>query len=193
MNYPRIHIFVDEQCPELVKGQLTTWSKPGNLVAVIGPHQTNLSPQDAYEIRAIRDVYRSYEFNTPEVHIIIEGLPSSNLLFGLSSFVRDVIYVKDEKVSAQIEMISDAIARLDDLSTAHNHLEDAGDALICSLNETVENLNSSVVLDFDPLSGFTEHWLESFQSSVNSLVDEFMGVTKAHMQEALVDGNQKAA
>ena len=193
MNYPRIHIFVDEQCPELVKGQLTTWSKPGNLVAVIGPHQTNLSPQDACEIRAIRDVYRSYEFNTPEVHIIIEGLPSSNLLFGLSSFVRDVIYVKDGKVSAQIEMISDAIGRLDDLSTAHNHLEDAGDALICSLNETVENLNSSVVLDFDPLSGFTEHWLESFQSSVNSLVDEFMGVTKAHMQEALVDGNQKAA
>ena len=193
MNYPRIHIFVDEQCPELVKGQLTTWSKPGNLVAVIGPHQTNLSPQDACEIRAIRDVCRSYEFNTPEVHIIIEGLPSSNLLFGLSSFVRDVIYVKDGKVSAQIEMISDAIGRLDDLSTAHNHLEDAGDALICSLNETVENLNSSVVLDFDPLSGFTEHWLESFQSSVNSLVDEFMEVTKAHMQEALVDGNRKAA
>jgi hypothetical protein len=193
MNYPRTHIFVDAQCPELAKGQLTTWSRPGNLVAVIGPYQTNLSPQDAYEIRAIRDVYRSYEFNTPEVHIIIEGLPSSNLWFGLSSFVRDVIYIKDEKISAQIEIISDAIARLDDLNTAHNHLEDAGDALICSLNETVENLNSSVVLDFDPLSGFTEHWLESFQSSVNSLVDEFMEVTKAHMQEALVDGNQKAA
>ena len=193
MNYPRIHIFVDEQCPELVKGQLTTWSKPGNLVAVIGTHQTNLNPQDANEIRAIRDVYRSYEFNTPEVHIIIEGLPSSNLLFGLSSFVRDVIYVKDGKVSAQIDMTSDAIGRLDDLSTAHNHLEDAGDALICSLNETVENLNSSVVLDFDPLSGFTEQWLEAFQSSVNSLVEEFMEVTKAHMQEALVDGNRKAA
>ena len=38
MNYPRIHIFVEEQCPALTKGQLTTWSKPGNLVAVVGPH-----------------------------------------------------------------------------------------------------------------------------------------------------------
>ena len=51
MNYPRTHIFVDEQCPALVKGQLTTWSKPGNLVAVAGPEQLNLSDQQAVSRR----------------------------------------------------------------------------------------------------------------------------------------------
>jgi hypothetical protein len=193
MNYPRTHIFVDEKCPALAQEHLATWAKPGTLICVIRPGETNLKAEDAYQVRAIRDVRDLYEFTKREVHIIVEGLPSSNLWFGLSSFVRDVIYVKDEKVSAQIDMISDAIGRLGDLQTAHDHLEDAGDILIHTLNEAAENLNSSVGLDFDPLSGFTEGWIESFQSSVNRLVDEFIEVTKAHMQEALDDGNQKAA
>jgi hypothetical protein len=193
MNYPRIHIFVDEKCPALAQVHLATWAKPGMLTCVIRPGETNLKAEDAYQVRAIRDVRDLYEFTTPEAHIIIEGLPSSNLWFALSSFVREVIYVKDEKVSAQIEVIFDAIARLDDLEAAHNNLEDAGDALIYSLNEAVENLNSSVGLDFDPLSGFTEQWIESFQSSVNRLVDEFMETTNAHMQEALGNDAQKAA
>jgi hypothetical protein len=193
MNYPRTHIFVDEKCPALAQEHLATWAKPGTLICVIRPGETNLKAEDGYQVRAIRDVRDLYEFTTPEAQIIIEGLPSSNLWFALSSFVRDVIYVKDEKVSAQIEVIFDSIARLDDLEAAHNNLEDAGDALIYSLNEAVENLNSSVGLDFDPLSGFTEQWIESFQSSVNRLVDEFMETTNAHMREALGNDAQKAA
>jgi hypothetical protein len=193
MNYPRTHIFVDEKCPALAQEHLATWAKPGTLTCVIRPGETNLKAEDAYQVRAIRDVRDLYEFTKREVHIIVEGLPSSNLLFGLSSFVRDVIYVKDEKVNAQIEVIFSAIDRLDDLQAAHNHLNEASDALIYSLNEAVENLDSSVVLDLDLLDGFTEESFESFQGIVNSLVDEFMETTKTHMQEALGAGDQKAA
>ena len=193
MNYPRTHIFVDEKCPALAQEHLATWARPGKLTCVIRPGNTNLNAEDADQVRAIRDVRDLYEFTTPEVHIIIDGLPSSNLWFALSGFMRDVIYVKDKKISAQIDMISDAIGRLGDLQTAHDHLEDAGDILIHTLNEAAENLNSSVGLDFDPLSGFTEGWIESFQSSVNRLVDELVEVTKTHLQEVLNDGDQKAA
>ena len=44
MKFPRVHVFVDSNCPALLSGKISSWVAPSKLVAMLSPKNTQFSP-----------------------------------------------------------------------------------------------------------------------------------------------------
>jgi hypothetical protein len=103
MKFPRIHVFVDSNCPALLSGKVSAWVAPSRLVAMLSPKSTQFSPAGASSASALRWWRAERELRTPEVQIIIEGELMSGLMLGLGDYIRDIYYLADQEAICQIE------------------------------------------------------------------------------------------
>ena len=193
MNYPRTHIFVDAQCPALVKGQLTTWSKPGNLVAVLSPEQLNFSPEDASSVRAIRGYRGNRDPNIKEVHLIVEGLLSPTLLVSLSSHITDLIHIKDDECSDTASDLSTAIEQYHYILSFYEDLLVSTEDLFGSLNKIEERLGEDLDIHADGLTYLGDEWTRDLKRGLTATVDAFVTSTKDHSRDELANQGKKAA
>ena len=193
MNYPRTHIFVDAQCPALSEGHIEIWAKPAKLLYILSPLETKPHFEDLNEIKTIREHRSSHSSDAPETHILIQGSPSSTLLYALSESIRDVIHIKNQDASDHATKLFQTIEDLESLRMAHLRLDAASDDLIFSLEETANELDADVEINYDSLTGLTEEWLESYAASTKDLVDLFVDSTKLEMQKSAEENSRKAA
>lgn len=193
MNYPRTHIFVDEQCPQLVKGQLTNWSKPGNLVAVIGPHQTNLNPADSSSMRTIRGYRSNRDPKIKEVHLIIEGSLSPILLSSLSSHITDLIHIKDDEQSEIVDELSMAIEQYHYILSFYEDLLVSTEDLFGRLNKIEEDLGEDLDIHADGLTYLGDEWTRDLKKAMTDTVDAFFTSTKDHSRDGFDSQAKKAA
>ena len=193
MNYPRTHIFVDAQCPALVKGQLTTWSKPGNLVAVAGPEQLNFSPDDAASVRAIRGYRSNCDSTIKEVHLIIEGSFSPTLLVSLSSHTKDLIHIKDDEHSEIVDELCMAIEQYHYILSFYEDLLVSTEDLFGSLNKIEERLGEDLDIHADGLTYLGDEWTRDLKKALTDTVDAFVTSTKDHSRDELANQAKKAA
>ena len=193
MNYPRTHIFVDEQCPQLVKGQLTNWSKPGDLVAVIGPHQTNLNPGDSASMRTIRGYRSNRDPKIKEVHLIIEGSLSPILISSLSSHITDLIHIKDDEQSEIVDELSMAIEQYHYILSFYEDLLVSTEDLFGRLNKIEEDLGEDLDINADGLTYLGDEWTRDLKKALTDTVDAFVTSTKGHSRDGLANQGKKAA
>jgi len=193
MNYPRTHIFVDAQCPALVKGQLTTWSKPGDLVAVLSPEQLNFSPDDASSVRAIRGYRSNRDPTIKEVHLIIEGSFSPALLVSLSSHTTDLIHIKDDEHSEIVDELCMAIEQYQYILSFYEDLLVSTEDLFGSLNKIEERLGEDLDIHADGLTYLGDEWTRDLKRGLTATVDAFVTSTKDHSRDELANQAKKAA
>ena len=193
MNYPRTHIFVDAQCPALVKGQLTAWSKPGDLVAVLSPGQLNFSPDDASSVRAIRGYRSNRDPNIKEVHLIIEGSPPATLLIGLSNYITDLIHIKDDEHSEIVDELNTAIEQYQYILSFYEDLLVSTEDLFGKLNQIEERLGGDLDIHADGLTYLGDEWTRDLKKALTDTVDAFVTSTKDHSRNELADQAKKAA
>ena len=193
MNYPRTHIFVDAQCPALVKGQLTAWSKPGDLVAVLSPEQLNFSPDDASSVRAIRGYRSNRDPNIKEVHLIIEGSPPATLLIGLSNYITDIIHLKDDKHSEIVDELNTAIEQYQYILSFFEDILVSADDFFGKLNQIEEKLGADLDIHADGLTYLGDEWTRDLKKALTNTVDAFVTSTKDHSRNELADQAKKAA
>jgi hypothetical protein len=193
MNYPRTHIFVDANCPALVKGQLTTWSKPGNLVAVLSQQQLNLNPEDAASMKAIRGYRSNCDPTIKEVHLIIEGSFSPTLLVSLSSHITDLIHIKDDEHSEIVDELCMAIEQYHYILSFYEDLLVSTEDLFGSLNKIEERLGADLDIHADGLTYLGDEWTRDLKRGLTATVDAFVTSTKDHSRDELANQGKKAA
>jgi hypothetical protein len=193
MNYPRTHIFVDAQCPALVKGQLTAWSKPGDLVAVLSPEQLNCSPDDASSVRAIRGYRSNRDPNIREVHLIIEGSPPPTLLIGLSNHITDIIHLKDDQHSEIVDELNMAIEQYQHIRSFFEDILVSADDFFGKLDQIEEKLGADLDVYNYGLTCLGDDWAQDLKRGLTATVDAFVTQTKDHSRDGLGNENKKAA
>jgi hypothetical protein len=193
MNYPRTHIFVDAQCPALVKGQLTAWSKPGDLVAVLSPEQLNFSPDDASSMRAIRGYRSNRDPNIKEVHLIIEGSPPPTLLIGLSNYITDIIHLEGDKHSEIVDELNAAIEQYQYILSFYEDLLVSTEDFFGRLNKIEEDLGEDLDIHADGLTYLGDEWTRDLKKALTVTVDAFVSQTKDHSRDGFNSQVEKAA
>lgn len=193
MNYPRTHIFVDAQCPALVKGQLTAWSKPGDLVAVLSPEQLNFSPDDASSMRAIRGYRSNRDPNIKEVHLIIEGSPPPTLLIGLSNYITDIIHLEGDKHSEIVDELNAAIEQYQYILSFYEDLLVSTEDFFGRLNKIEEDLGEDLDIHADSLTYLGDEWTRDLKKALTDTVDAFVSQTKDHSPDGFNSQAKKAA
>lgn len=156
MSFPRVHLFVDSSCPALISGNITGWTQPAKLVAMIGPYNRQVSPLGSTAARAIHSwhklAHERHQRSKPEVELIIEGELPLLLVLGLGHYITGVYRFADaqsmqraeefEQINEYLEDFSSAVSRvstaLSNAVSGINELNTAGESLDISVTEEID-------------------------------------------------------
>jgi hypothetical protein len=134
MKFPQLHLFVDIHCPALISGQLSSWMKPAQLIAMIRPQNQQLSPPGAEAARHIRRWRSRHTAKPQEVQVIIAGDPWPSLYKGLGTHLKDSIRFEN----AQSMVCADLYVQLLEHASEFKQATRSADASYESFLETLE-------------------------------------------------------
>jgi hypothetical protein len=153
MKFPQLHLFVDIHCPALISGQLSSWMKPAQLIAMIRPQNQQLSPPGAEAARHIRRWRSRHTAKPQEVQVIIAGDPWPSLYKGLGTHLKDSIRFENTQSMVRADLYKQM---LDQATEAREALQSA-DIAYESFVESFELLEPNLLHEAQSLV----HELES--------------------------------